>query len=900
MRCAVLALALAAAASMQRPAAAAAALVTGLQWCTPLQSTMALWAVAAAAQPAAAGSPLDAFMATSGGAAEAAPSLGGKFHGEYNKAIVDLFAKRAGLRKSVPPDVLGPFVEAAAQRNSAVDDHTQAAWTEWMETLQQELHAAAEEMVSPAAAEVPVQRPGEGDAAFKHRTRQANIDREYAKKIYAEPTVPSPTDGEPRAHIVKDYAELMDFIGSEGFMRSYFERRPLLITRSPEQARAANGEGAAEAPAEPLQPLLNFEFKLAKELGAFPDFVYSMSNTFWHHRNVKVAQGGFHRFSKQFSDNDRLTPKEIFRQLKKGATVFFNGVQHWSPSVAGLNLQLAQTFSHLANINMYVTAGGVSKSMSAHNDIQCTFVFQLEGVKRWRLWPKPSLMNALFSNDRSVGDQLVMGKTENSQLVPGQLGEPYMDVTLRPGDVLYIPRGVIHATSTPGTRGSSSDRSSHLTAGIDSFHGLNNAAILGAKMGWLANTKNHTFVHNHLPGLLPKTCWGGGAAGSGGGEDCSARKTWRGPTVCPNGEQVCSTREKVETLQQAFDGMLGLEPPPGCTTAACAKRRAEAGERPRSAGAAAALCTEPEGKHYLVDVLCEMGRGMHAWQAMAAVFADPRAVPSEDDWTRALLRGDARDPRLDVWRDPPKTAFEYTLLQSDEDNPLVRPLHSVLSKTRLRLAADEEAFAQSPVAKREGNPLGPEWQQGRLAELVYTLSHDFWCDETDYAEFIPILQASMPTDVRRAQARTALAHGGLTGIVVDRSRTRGTMKGRRRQAKRRKRKRTARPRPRKRCVATITAMPSCHCRRMNRRRASRAGEEAASAEEACGGRRAVRPMHRSLRGCARRCMANTVIHHYTPTPTPTPTHCPAPCAATASRRYSASVRKLFSSCRCCS
>ena len=182
MRRAALALALAAAACTQRPAAAAA-LATGAQCCTPLKSTMALWAVAAAAQPAAAGSPLDAFMATSGGAAEAAPSLGGKFHGEYNKAIVDLFAKRAGLRKSVPPDVLGPFVEAAAQRNSAVDDHTQAAWTEWMETLQQELHATAEEMVSPAAAEVPVQRPGEGDAAFKHRTRQANIDREYAKKI---------------------------------------------------------------------------------------------------------------------------------------------------------------------------------------------------------------------------------------------------------------------------------------------------------------------------------------------------------------------------------------------------------------------------------------------------------------------------------------------------------------------------------------------------------------------------------------------------------------------------------------------------------------------------------------------------------------------------------------------
>ena len=40
--------------------------------------------------------------------------------------------------------------------------------------------------------------------------------------------------------------------------------------------------------------------------------------------------------------------------------------------------------SHLTNINLYVTAGGVSKSMAPHNDIQCTLIVQLEGRKRWR------------------------------------------------------------------------------------------------------------------------------------------------------------------------------------------------------------------------------------------------------------------------------------------------------------------------------------------------------------------------------------------------------------------------------------------------------------------------------------------------------------------------------------
>ena len=33
-----------------------------------------------------------------------------------------------------------------------------------------------------------------------------------------------------------------------------------------------------------------------------------------------------------------------------------------------------------------------------------------------------------------------------------QLGEPHIDVVLRPGDALYIPRGTIVATSTLGTQ----------------------------------------------------------------------------------------------------------------------------------------------------------------------------------------------------------------------------------------------------------------------------------------------------------------------------------------------------------------------------------------------------------------------------------------------------------------
>ena len=55
-----------------------------------------------------------------------------------------------------------------------------------------------------------------------------------------------------------------------------------------------------------------------------------------------------------------------------------------------------------------------------------------------------------LTRTRNVSAQ---GKNDHTQLLPAsQLGEPHIDVVLRPGDALYIPRGTIVATSTLGTQ----------------------------------------------------------------------------------------------------------------------------------------------------------------------------------------------------------------------------------------------------------------------------------------------------------------------------------------------------------------------------------------------------------------------------------------------------------------
>lgn len=63
----------------------------------------------------------------------------------------------------------------------------------------------------------------------------------------------------------------------------------------------------------------------------------------------------------------------------------------------------------------------------------------------------------------AVDNSKIWGKEAGKELEAAPLGTPYMDVVLQPGEVLYVPRGALHTTSTPPGGGTSL----HLTAGIE-------------------------------------------------------------------------------------------------------------------------------------------------------------------------------------------------------------------------------------------------------------------------------------------------------------------------------------------------------------------------------------------------------------------------------------------------
>ncbi len=129
-----------------------------------------------------------------------------------------------------------------------------------------------------------------------------------------------------------------------------------------------------------------------------------------------------------------------------GATLVVSQFHEMHPPLMRFCRGLEQVFLHAVQANIYLTPPG-AQGFRVHYDTHDVLVLQVTGEKRWRLFP----------------DQPVPRPTRRTPW-PGNLsasGEP-ATLTLRAGDTLYVPRGVMHdAAAQEG-----SEPSLHITIGL--------------------------------------------------------------------------------------------------------------------------------------------------------------------------------------------------------------------------------------------------------------------------------------------------------------------------------------------------------------------------------------------------------------------------------------------------
>eukprot|EP00933_Yihiella_yeosuensis_P037229 TRINITY_DN31103_c0_g1_i1.p1 TRINITY_DN31103_c0_g1~~TRINITY_DN31103_c0_g1_i1.p1 ORF type:complete len:703 (-),score=101.71 TRINITY_DN31103_c0_g1_i1:134-2158(-) len=146
---------------------------------------------------------------------------------------------------------------------------------------------------------------------------------------------------------------------------------------------------------------------------------------------------------------------ELLQVLQYG-TVFLNTASlHWR-CLAEICLAASSVLQFPTNINVYITGRGRRVSTDVHTDNHDVLILHTEGAKRWQVFEPPLRRSGM-------AHPLYRGKNED-KLESSELGEPLLDVVLRPGEVLFVPMGFPHATSTIDT--GETDVSVHVTLGL--------------------------------------------------------------------------------------------------------------------------------------------------------------------------------------------------------------------------------------------------------------------------------------------------------------------------------------------------------------------------------------------------------------------------------------------------
>lgn len=186
-------------------------------------------------------------------------------------------------------------------------------------------------------------------------------------------------------------------------------------------------------------------------------------------------------FDHQPKHKQRLTSWEQTHDIvfEQNYTLILLGLQmQYSPIARFATFLHHESSAHYTTCNMYLTPPGDHAGFAWHMDWMDVVVVQVSGRKLWRVARQPT--EYLPTSDQTA----LLGDISDDFGVVS-----YEEFFMEPGDVLYIPRGVVHnATSIDDGIASTSEPSLHLTFGIEhegytSFEGIlqHGAVLFGEK-----------------------------------------------------------------------------------------------------------------------------------------------------------------------------------------------------------------------------------------------------------------------------------------------------------------------------------------------------------------------------------------------------------------------------------
>jgi ribosomal protein L16 Arg81 hydroxylase len=222
---------------------------------------------------------------------------------------------------------------------------------------------------------------------------------------------------------ISDFSDLIQPIGMEGFEAIYWEKQVLHIPRNDPDFFSSLFS------IEDLDKVLEYNrpqgssLKVVKSNQPMNPFVYE-------------------------NQDGSLNLNQLYTAYADGYSILVNGIQrYWNP-IKSLLENIRQQTSHNVGANLYLTPEN-EKAFDPHYDSHDVFALQISGEKHWILYDDTHYKTPLLNSYQPT--------FQREQLTGAR------EITMKAGDILYMPRGVPHEAYT-------TDKSSmHITIGVYSI-----------------------------------------------------------------------------------------------------------------------------------------------------------------------------------------------------------------------------------------------------------------------------------------------------------------------------------------------------------------------------------------------------------------------------------------------
>lgn len=157
---------------------------------------------------------------------------------------------------------------------------------------------------------------------------------------------------------------------------------------------------------------------------------------------VKTAEAVTNKQAKHFGATPTALER-ILSNMHEGYTLILDGMHQFEPKLKTVCSRLGQETGYVYQANIYLTPPN-GKGFSPHWDNHDVFILQVLGSKHWKVEEDRRTLPEKNANIEDEGREF--------------RGDVY-DFTLEQGDIIYIPRGFVHAAEC------GSNNSLHITLG---------------------------------------------------------------------------------------------------------------------------------------------------------------------------------------------------------------------------------------------------------------------------------------------------------------------------------------------------------------------------------------------------------------------------------------------------